>query len=375
MGADDPTTPAPAPAPGPGPEPISEAQKWLNKLGNVEGFAKLVLYYAVALIVVGYVGATMINVCNMTGEEIDYMFPSNLQSYPYMVPANESNPPSNTISDIFKEFHANQDAESLTRATIEVVYPMRRQGFPYSSWFLSPEFQGDTTHTISQWFASTCAGTFCAWRAVNKKLIVLAKWFHTVINPLSDYVLFFIFPFIAIYVVMLPLIPVIGFFLSIFASAMYNIPGAWMFTFAPIMGFLLAISNLYTGGIMNIFAWGMSLLIFIFGFVMGFVNLAWWAMIGIALWAYTIVFMVISPLLHKGGIMNVINEFKKKRKALSILFVILVFVAALSTLSDTLKTGIGIGSLLCIFLILKGSNKTSATIHANPPGSVSAKTN
>jgi hypothetical protein len=115
-------------------------------------------------------------------------------------------------------------------------------------------------------------------------LIVLAKWFHVVINPASDYVLFFIFPFLAIYLIMLPLIPVIGFFLSIFASAMYNIPGAWMFTFAPIMGFLLAISNLYTGGIVNIFAWGMSLLIFIFGFVMGFVNVAWWAMIGIALW-------------------------------------------------------------------------------------------
>jgi hypothetical protein len=130
MGAEMSLPLTPGPAPGPAPEPLEEAQSWLKKLGNLEGFAKLVLYYAVALIAIGYIGATTINICNMTGEEIDYLFPSNLQSYPYMVPANESNPPSNTIADIFKEFHANQDAESLTRATLEVVYPCGGKGSP-----------------------------------------------------------------------------------------------------------------------------------------------------------------------------------------------------------------------------------------------------
>ena len=90
-----------------------------------------------------------------------------------------------------------------------------------------------------------------------------------------------------------------------------------------------------------------------FGFAMGFVNIAWWAMIAIALWIYTIAFLFLSPLLHKGGIQNVVNEFVKKRKGLMVIFIFLVVVAAFSKLIDELKIGVVVGAIICLVRIFQ----------------------
>ena len=332
-----------------------ETKSPLENLGDVGSFAWSILYSAIALVVVGYVGANTINICNMSAAEMDDLFPSDLQNFPYNVPLGRTNPPGNSVAQVYSDFHAQRDLESLTRATVEFIFPMKRQSFPYTSWFLKEEFKSTKGYTIAQWFAATCAGTFCAWRHINKIIIMLGKWFYAALGTIADYFLFYVFPVVAIYLIVLPLVPVIGFILAILSSTMYNIPGAWIFTFAPIMGFLLAIANIYTGGLINFFAWVMSFLIFIFGFVMGFINLVWWVMIALALWAYVIMFLLLSPLLHKGGFKNVVTEFKKKKKSLSFIFVVLVLIFAFMHLNDSLKIGFGAGALLCMYLIFKPS--------------------
>jgi hypothetical protein len=228
---------------------------------------------------------------------------------------------------------------------------MKRLSFPYTSWFLSKEFEGTKGYILAKWFACTCAGTFCAWRKLYKILIVIGKWFHTVAYNFSDFFLFYIFPYIAIYLVALPFIPILGAGLAMLASTMYNIPGSWILTFAPFMGGLLAVANILAGGFFNIFAWVMAGIIFCFGFALGWVNIFWWLMIGGALWLYTAAFLVLSPLLHKGGIQNVVDEFVRHKKSLLVVFTVLVVFAAFMNLSTALSSGFTIGALICFYMI------------------------
>jgi len=348
-------------------EKAGQDTSFLKDVGNINGFFTTVLTYAVGVLVIGYVGATVINITNLSGKEIDDLFPTELGNFPYTVPEGRTNPSGDSIADLFSSYNASEDMEHLTRATLEFIFPMKRLSFPYKSWFLSKEFKGTTGHIIAQWFASTCAGTFCAWRKFYKILIVLGKWFHTVAFNVSDFVLFYIFPYIAIYVIMLPIIPFLGMGLALLASSMYNIPGAWMFTFAPFMGILLAVSNILAGGFFNFFAWIMAIIIFFVGWGLGWVNLAWWFMIGCALWLYTVAFLALSPLLHKGGLKNVVKEFVKHKKSLLAIFTVLVVVAAFSNLSKTLTTGFAIGALVCFFIIFKmpSGDKAAAMSAAN----------
>jgi hypothetical protein len=341
---------------------VTNAPDVLKDLGDVQGFGLSVLYYAVIVVVLGYVGATVVNITNMSGQEIDDLFPTDLQNFPYQVPKGRTNPSGDSISSLYAEFGANKNTESLTRATLEFVFPMRRVSFPYTSWFLKDEFANTKGHTIAQWFASTCAGTFCMWRGFYKTLIVVGKWAHTVAYDVADIFLFYVYPYILIYLIMLPIVPVIGFFLCLFSSTTYNIPGGWLFTFAPLMGVLLAIANIFNAGLLNIFGWMMSFLIFMFGFAMGFVNLVWWAMIGFALWMYTIAFLALSPMLQKGGLKNVVKEFIKKRKGLMIIYIILVVIQACVKLNTSLKVGFIVGALLCFYKIYQLPNNPDGNI-------------
>jgi hypothetical protein len=217
----------------------------------------------------------------------------------------------------------------------------------------------------------TCAGTFCAWRSFYKILIVLGKWIMNVAQTVADFALFYIFPYICIYLVLLPVIPAIGFVLSIFTSTMYNIPGGWLFTFAPIMGFLLGIANFFSTGVFVVAGWALSFGSCIGGLAMGAVYLAWWVIIGIMLWLYTCMFLFLSPLLHEGGIKNVMNEFVKKRKSVMIIFIVLVLVAAFIKLNAILSFGFLVGGAVCAFLIFRMKGAEGPAVPGVAPANVS----
>lgn len=321
-------------------------------LGDVPSFVRDLAWGAAALLCVAYIGSTVVSITQLSGKDIDSLFPTDLEGFPYNAPQGVMDPPGNSIEELFTEY-GTDNVEELTRATLEFIFPLKRTSFPYRSWFISKEFKGTKGYVVAKWFSMTCAGTFCAWRKLYKVLIVIGKWFMSVFHNYADMFLFYGYSYFVIYIIMLPLIPVAGGMLSVLSSIMYNIPGGWTLTFAPAMGIFFAIANLFSGGLLNFYSWIISIMMVYIGYGAGFVNMAWWAAIGVALWAYTIAFLFLSPLLHKDGMKKMFEEFKSHKKSLLFITLLITLSAAFKNLSPALSVGFSIGAVVCSYLIYK----------------------
>ena len=329
-----------------------EAPNFITSLGDLTGFALAMIKNVVIVLVIGYVGATVVSITQLPWKVIDDLFPTDINSFPYSVPEGKGDPPSASVEEIMQGYNPN-NVESLTRGVVEYIFPLKRRSFPYKSWFLSDAFKGSKGYIVAKWFSMTCANAFSSWRLFYVTLILLGKTMHKMMGDVADMLLFYVYPYIIFFLILLPIIPIIGFFLAMLGSVTYNVPMAWVFTFSPVMGILLAVANLFSGGIFNIFAWAVSFMFGCFGFALGYVNFAWWAAIGIAMWLYSIVFLVISPLLYDSGISKIFNEIKRHTKSLLALFLILMVTSAFQTLNSKLSTGITIGAIICCILIFK----------------------
>lgn len=329
-----------------------EASNFINSLGDLQGFAFGMIRNVVIILVIGYVGSTVVSITQLPWKVIDDLFPTDINSFPYAVPEGKGDPPSASVEEIMQGYNPN-NAESLTRGVVEYIFPLKRRSFPYKSWFLSDAFKGSKGYIVAKWFSMTCANAFSSWRQFYVMLILLAKTAIKLMGNIADMFLFYVYPYIIFYFILLPIIPVIGYGLAMFGSVAHNVPMAWVFTFAPFMGFILAVANLFSGGIFNIFAWVMSFMLGWAGFALGFINFAWWAAIGIAIWIYSVVFLFIAPLLYDNGISTLIGEFKRHTKSLLALFLILMVTSAFQTLNSKLSTGITIGAIICSILIFK----------------------
>jgi len=341
-------------------EGTNKSKDFVKSLGDVQGFLTGMGKNIVTILVIAYVGSTVVSITQLPWKVIDDLFPTDINNFPYSVPEGKTDPPSSTVEEIMQGYDPN-NVESLTRGVVEYIFPLKRRSFPYKSWFLSDAFKSSRGYIIAKWFSMTCANAFCAWRKLYVMLILLGKWLHKMLGAIADLLLFYVYPYIIFYVILLPIIPIIGTVLAFCGSAAYNVPMSWIFTFAPIMGFLLAIANLFSGGIFNIFSWVMSFLIGMGGMALGYVNMAWWYMIGVAIWIYSIVFLFLAPLLYDKGLSRVFYEIKRHTKTLLAFFLFLMVATAFKTLSQKLSIGITVGAVLCIILILK------MKINAVPP--------
>lgn len=331
---------------------VGKGKDFAKSLGDLKGFVSGMARNIVTILVVAYVGSTVISITQLPWKVIDDLFPTDVNGFPYAVPEGKADPPSSTVEEIMQGYDPN-NIESLTRGVVEYIFPLKRRSFPYKSWFLSDAFSSTRGFVIAKWFSMTCANTFCAWRKLYVMLILLGQWLHKMLGAIADMLLFYVYPYIIFYLILLPVIPIIGFILAVAGSTMYNVPMGWIFTFAPIMGILLAIANLFSGGIFNIFAWVMSGLIGMGGYALGYINVAWWAMIAMALWLYSIVFLFLAPLLYDKGLSRVFYEIKRHTKSLLSLFLILMVTCAFKTLNKKLSIGILVGAIVCVVLIFK----------------------
>jgi hypothetical protein len=339
---------------------FKKGQKFIDSLGDWNAFFKSMGRNVLTILVIAYVGSTVVSITHLPWKTIDDLFPTDINNFPYSVPEGKTDPPAATVEEIMHGYDPN-NIESLTRGVVEYIFPLKRRSFPYKSWFLSDAFRGTRGYIIAKWFSMTCANAFCAWRKFYVMLILLGQWMHKMLGVIADLFLFYLYPYIIFYVIMLPIIPLIGTFLAFAGSAIYNVPMSWIFTFAPVMGFLLAIANLFSGGIFNIFSWVMSFLIGMGGFMLGYINLAWWYMIGVAMWIYSIVFLFLAPLLYEKGLSRIFYEIKRHTKTLLALFLFLMVNAAFQTLSQKLSIGILVGAIICLILVIK------MKINAVPP--------
>jgi len=330
----------------------NKGKDFINSLGDFRAFFRGMAKNIVTILVIAYVGSTVVSITQLPWSVIDDLFPTNINSFPYAVPEGKADPPSATVEEIMQGYNPN-NIESLTRGVVEYIFPLKRRSFPYSSWFLSDAFKSTRGFIIAKWFSMTCANAFCAWRKFYVMLVLLGQWLHKMLGVIADMLLFYVYPYIIFYLILLPFIPMIGFLLAFAGSTMYNVPMAWIFTFSPIMGFLLAIANLFSGGIFNIFSWIMSFLIGMAGMALGYINFAWWAMIAMAMWLYSVVFLFLAPLLYDKGLKRVFYEIKRHTKSLLSLFLFLMVMCAFKTLSTKLKIGITVGAIICLVLVFK----------------------
>jgi hypothetical protein len=337
-----------------------KASDFVKSLGDLKGFFKGMVRNVVMILVIAYVGSTVISITQLPWNVIDDLFPTDINNFPYAVPEGKSDPPSATVEEIMQGYNPN-NVESLTRGVVEYIFPLKRRSFPYKSWFLSDAFKSSKGYIIAKWFSMTCANAFCAWRKFYVMLILLGQWLHKMLGAIADMLLFYVYPYIIFYLILLPVIPVIGYFLAVAGSTMYNVPMAWIFTFAPVMGIMLAIANLFSGGIFNIFSWVVSFIIGMGGYALGAINVSWWLMIAMAMWLYSVVFLFLAPLLYDKGLARVLYEIKRHTKSLLSIFLILMVVTSFGTLNKKLTMGITIGAILCFILVFK------MKINAVPP--------
>ena len=138
----------------------------------------------------------MLTVTDMTGHEINELFPVDLNNLPYANTAHSA--AAKDLDDLFQE----KGAEAVTKDALEFLYPMKRLGFPYKSWFLPEGGEcKDIATVVAKWYALTCAGTFSSYRGLCQTLIVLGKWLVNAFENTGDLFLFYIYPYILFYVI------------------------------------------------------------------------------------------------------------------------------------------------------------------------------
>jgi hypothetical protein len=240
---------------------------------------------------------------------------------------------------------------------MEYLYPMKHPGFPYYSWFLpvdpDPLSRDTVSYTLAKWYSLTCAGAFSVWRQFYVGLALVGRWMVSGNSRVADVFLFYIYPYMLYYLVMLPFVPVVGYALAFMSSVVNNIPGGWALTFAPMMGFVAAVANLFTTGVFNIYSWAMAMMLGFGGLAMGAVNFGWWWLIGTALWVYSIAFLFLSPLLIPNGFKKVAAHFKAHRISLLLITLLIVIKASATFLAVPVTAGIVVGALYCLFRIIK----------------------
>ena len=314
--------------------------------GDIQGFLNTTVYNVALLSVIAVVGSSIVSVVKMDVGELELLFPTDISKPPY--PQSEDTTVAAKAGPIFAQYEQDGKIESLLKAMLEYFYPMQTKSFPYKNWFVEPKFEGTYSYVVAKWMTVTCANAFIAWRSWYMSIVILGKALLAFMPYMFDLFLFYVWPYILMYAIMLPIVPVIGTIMAFIGSLTYNVPGAPLLSLAPIAGICVAIANIVAGGIFNIYAWIISFFIYIGGFALGFVNIGWWIGIGLAIWLWSIMQLFLMPLLMKDGISKTISEIGNHSKSISLIFLYLTFQAAMTYLTPSASIGIVVGVALIL---------------------------
>ena len=324
---------------------------------EISAFAIEVATNMVGILMLAYVGATVMSILNMSSAEVNLLLPTDLSQPPYNYSADTPNSEKYNLRHDNSKHAAMHDTNASfvqrTRELLEYFYPMETVSSPYTSWFMHPNFQGTKGHLLAQWFALSCANAFCWWRSIYKGLILIGRWMLSFEwKTVVDWLIFYLFPYFLYWFILLPIMPFVGFALTALGSAMKNIPGSYMLTLAPFFGGLFAVGALLSGGVFNVYSWILFFMIFSSGFAISVISFFWWALVGVAMWAYTVFFLFCAPILSNSGLDKVWQEFGNHQTSLKIIFLIFLVMSAKTHLSAIVFQGISVGSVLVGLIIL-----------------------
>jgi len=323
------------------------------QLGDFPSFISSIMWSLIGLIAISYIGSTNFTICDPS-TDLKKLFPIDLTKPPYKYPADAKD--SNELFD--KMSSGNTD--ELGKDMMEYLYPMEHPAFPYYSVFIPVKYtsscQESVSYVLAKWYAMTCAGAFAKWRTFYLNLALIGRWILSTKSTIADLFIFYVYSYMIYYLILLPiLIPLIGGALAFTSSYMGNIPGGFALTFSFAFGWLFGVANIVKTGIFSPYSWALFFFLGFAGMGMMFVSMAWWFIVAMAIWAYSVAFMFMAPFYVPDGFAKLMHHFKAHRISMLIITLIIVLKASMDFMSTTFSIGVGVGGLYCLYKILQSA--------------------
>ncbi len=295
------------------------------KIGNIPGFTSEAMLNIIYVLGMGYMGGSISALSHLSDTEINEIFPYDTKKLPYV------NKHATPVGDV---------------GILESLWPMKSLGFPYSNRYNSKELQ----YQFINWMIDTCAYLFATIRHmysfISKKGGVLSKYF------IGDLFVFYVMPYILMYLIIPPIIPFVYGFVALVGSLKVSNSCGFMFTLAPFTAWFYGISLCKEINIMCLIT---TFIIGIIGCCMPMVFIPWWICISWCVWAYSIIVLLFSPFLYENGIKKVFHEIMKHKISLIVIFMYLTLKTSLTYLIQPVAAGLLLGTVYVLYGLLKKS--------------------
>jgi len=301
-------------------------------IGNVKGFAGELMQHIIYTIGLGYMGGSISAMAKLSNEDLKNLFPHDTDKLPYK-------------SDNFTKRSVH---EALKNGVWEYVWPMKSLGFPYNKRMKE---NGQVIPAYVNWLIDTCAGVFSTFRIYYHDLVSVEKWLTE--SSVGRIVVFFVMPYLLIYVAFSPLIPFIGFFTAVLCS-MFEEANGFMFTFSPITAWFYGIGQCKEINLGCLFSYMITGII---GLFLPMNYIPWWIGISFAVWLYTVIVLLFSPFLYKNGLQQVFREILKQKVGLTLVFIYLTLKTSMSFLIPPAVLGLVLGTFYVLYELLFKKNK------------------
>ena len=333
-----------------------------SKIGDVGKFIGLAIGNAIQIIFIGYLGACMSSMGDMTDpyegdpETFHFLFPTDLDNLPYKCPGKDVEACKYKGGDVLS---TDSGGKQWFKIIFEVIWPMNAVTFPYKNYYSNPNYQDQILYGVAQWMAWTCAGAFSKYRAIYKAWVLILAAMSRSMGGVGDIIVFYFLPYVTLYLFVVPGFPqgvgsLLAFWCSIFTDKVQN---PHRMAFAPIYGALILISTLIASinfCMCQCCSWVVGLLFFFGSMVLFQVNMMWIMAIGIAIGLWSAMVTLFSPIMWKngGGWADMKRQFKAHRRGLLIYFIISTACAAGAMLSPVVSSGVMVGGLIALYLVL-----------------------
>lgn len=300
------------------------------QLGNIQGFAKELMYIIIPLVVgTGYMGGSISAWGHLSDTDLNNLFPTDTSKLPYA---------SNNHSPV------NLKRTLIHYGLLESFWPMKSLGFPYNQVSKGTGVQ----HQFLNWLIKTCAYLFAGVRAVFHYVGETSGALSN--NCLGDLFVFYVLPYILICCIIPPILPVIGFFWALFGSMTLSEDCGFMFTLSFITAWFYGISickDITVSCMITTFIIGMI------GLFMPMAFIPWWICISWCVWIYSIIVLLFSPFLHANGARKMFHEIIKHKISLTVLFMVLTLQASFTYLVTPVASGVLLGFIYLLYELLK----------------------
>ena len=165
-------------------------------------------------------------------------------------------------------------------------------------------------------------------------------------HAVGDLVVFYVIPYVMIYLVFLPILPFVGIFWAFLESLYLSNDCGFMFTFAPITAWFYGISVCKS---INISCLLTTFLIGMIGLFMPLMFVPWWICISWCVWVYSIVILLFSPFFYENGINKVFHQIAEHKISLIVIFMILTLKTSLTYLIQPVAAGLLLGTIYILY--------------------------